>query len=92
MTVTQSVIISRNPRDNLSIFLLKISSYTNNYHSVENMRILAFIRQIFLDWLSFLLHMVFLEEIFRKVRGLFTEVAIQRSFSKQAFPKSRQNP
>ena len=32
----QSVIISRNPPDNLSIFLLKIGSCTNNYDSVKN--------------------------------------------------------
>ena len=36
LTVKQSVKIDLNLPDNLSIFLVKISSYTNNYDSVEN--------------------------------------------------------
>ena len=70
LTVKQSVKIGRNLPDNLSIFLVKISSCTNNYDSVENKKSenACFYQTDFAAWLSFFLYIIFLHALFRKVR------------------------
>ena len=73
LTVKQSVKIDRNLLDNLSIFLVKISSCTNNYDSVENKNSenACFYQRDFAAWLSFFLYIIFLHALFRKVREVY---------------------
>lgn len=89
----QSLIISRSPPDNLPIFLLKISSCTNNFGSIgkEKGKNACSCSADFPAWLIFFLYMVFVYTIFRNVREAYTVAVIHRSLSKQAFFESRQN-